>query len=123
MLLLEMLAERKILEAIQRGELDDLPGQGAPLNLDQDPLVPGDLRVAYRILKNAGLVPPELEAHREIHALEQLVRHMEPGPERVCALRKLQWLDTRLAESRRDDTRLRVDATYSAKLLERLSGD
>jgi hypothetical protein len=79
--------------------------------------------MAYRTLKNAGFVPPELEARREMRVLEQLIRDMEPGRERLRALRKLQWLDIRLAESRRGDTRLRVDATYSAKLFERLSGD
>jgi len=54
MLLLELLAEKKIQEAAARGELDDLPGQGAPLALDDDALVPEDMRVANRILKNAG---------------------------------------------------------------------
>src|SRR4051812_37578082 len=61
MLVLELLAERKIEDAIARGEFDDLPGAGRPLELDDDPLVPEELRVAYRILKNAGYVPPELE--------------------------------------------------------------
>jgi Domain of unknown function (DUF1992) len=55
------LAERKIEEALARGELDDLPGAGRPLELDDDRLVPEDVRLAYRILKNAGYVPPELE--------------------------------------------------------------
>jgi hypothetical protein len=59
---LELLAERKIADAVSRGELDGLPGQGRPLALDDDPLVPEELRVAYRILKNAGYVPPDLEA-------------------------------------------------------------
>ena len=50
------LAERKIEEAIERGELDDLPGAGQPLDLDDlDPLLPEELRMAYRILKNAGM--------------------------------------------------------------------
>ena len=50
MLVLELLAERKIEEAIARGEFGDLSGAGRPLELDHDPLVPEDLRVAYRIL-------------------------------------------------------------------------
>ena len=63
----------KIAEAIARGELDDLPGAGRPLELDDDALVPEDLRLAYRILKNAGYVPPEVEALNEIAQLEALV--------------------------------------------------
>ena len=50
------LAERKIAAAIERGEFDDLPGAGQPLDLDDlDPLMPEELRMAYRILKNAGM--------------------------------------------------------------------
>ena len=61
MLTLDLLAEQRIREAQERGEFDNLPGAGAPLALDDDALVPEELRAAYRILKNAGYVPPELE--------------------------------------------------------------
>ncbi len=60
-----MLAERKIEEALARGELEGLPGAGRPLDLDDDRLVPEELRMAFRVLKNAGLVPPELEPARK----------------------------------------------------------
>ena len=56
MQLFEMLAEQKIQEAIERGELDDLPGTGKPLEIDDDPLVPEDQRVAYRVPPGAGVV-------------------------------------------------------------------
>ena len=59
--MLDFLAERRIAEAQSRGELDNLPGAGRPLELDDDALVPEDLRLAYRILKNAGFVPPEID--------------------------------------------------------------
>jgi hypothetical protein len=50
------LAERRIGEAIERGEFDDLPGAGQPLDLDDlDPLLPEELRMAWRILRNAGM--------------------------------------------------------------------
>ncbi len=61
MLALELIAERKIAEAVERGDFDDLPGRGRPLAIEEDPLVPEDLRMAYRILKNAGYVPAEVE--------------------------------------------------------------
>ena len=61
MLTLELLAERKIAEAAAQGEFDDLPGTGKPLNLEEDPLVPADQRMANRILRNAGFVPSEVE--------------------------------------------------------------
>jgi hypothetical protein len=55
MLIFDILAETKILEAASRGELDGLPGAGRPLDLDDDALVPEELRMASRILKNAGM--------------------------------------------------------------------
>jgi hypothetical protein len=60
--MLDFLVEQRLEEAVSRGELSNLPGEGRPLELDDDPLVPEELRAAYRILKNAGLVPPEVEA-------------------------------------------------------------
>ena len=120
MLILEALAEQKIREAIERGELDHLPGEGEPLNLDDDPLIPEDLRLAYRILKNAGFVPPELEAQREIRDLEQLIRGLDSGAERSKALRRLELLHTRLAESRGGRRDLRLEAEYYEKLIAHL---
>ena len=97
MLALEFLAEKKIQEAIERGELDDLPGAGRPLELDDDALVPEDLRLAYRILKNAGYVPPEVEALNEISELERFVASSEAGVEAHSkALRRLALLKTRV---------------------------
>jgi len=63
------LIERRIDEARRQGAFDDLPGSGRPLELDDDRLVPEELRVAYRILRNAGFVPPEVEALRDVDAL------------------------------------------------------
>ncbi|MFM2482693.1 DnaJ family domain-containing protein [Celerinatantimonas sp. YJH-8] len=61
MSLIDQLAEKAITQAIQKGQLDALPGHGKPLKLDDDSQVPESLRIAYRILKNAGYLPPELE--------------------------------------------------------------
>jgi hypothetical protein len=59
--MLDFLAERRVAEAVLRGELDDLPGAGRPLDLEDDALVPEELRAANRILKNAGIAPPEVK--------------------------------------------------------------
>ncbi|MFO1300646.1 MAG: DnaJ family domain-containing protein [Burkholderiaceae bacterium] len=71
------LIERRIDEARRHGAFDDLPGSGRPLELDDDRLVPEEVRVAWRILKNAGFVPPEVEALRDIDAL--LGRALDDG--------------------------------------------
>ena len=60
---LAAIAEERIQAAIRRGELDNLPGAGKPLPLDDDLLVPPEARIANRILKNAGLVP-QVEGQR-----------------------------------------------------------
>lgn len=97
MLALELLAERQIQEAIERGELDDLPGAGQPLDLDDDPLVPEELRLAYRILKNAGFVPAEVGELNEIGQLERLVAAGDIDREAHSkALRRLALLKTRV---------------------------
>ena len=103
----DAIAEKKIDEAIARGELDDLPGQGKPLELDDDGNVPEDLRVAYRILKNAGFVPPEVESLREIGELERLVAAQDvESPEKAKLLRKIALLRT-AADARRERSRPR----------------
>lgn len=66
----ERLIENKICEAIERGEFDDLPGKGKPLDLTAYFNTPGDLRLGYALLKSAGPVPVEVELRREIEALE-----------------------------------------------------
>ena len=62
---LERVAEKRINEAIQRGEFDNLPGSGEPLNLEDDRQIPDDLRLAYKVLRNADCLPPELELKKE----------------------------------------------------------
>jgi len=120
MQLFEMLAEQKIQEAIERGELDDLPGAGKPLEFDDDPLVPEDQRVAYRVLKNAGFVPPEVEARKEVQSIEQLIDTLPNGPQRARALRRLQLLNLKLAEAGGAGKGLRLPPEYYRKILSKL---
>lgn len=104
--MLDFIVEQRILEALSRGEFDDLPGAGRPLDLDDDPLVPEDLRLAYRILKNAGYVPAEVETLNEIAQLETLVMQGEPAGK---AAKKLALL------------RVRLDSIYFEKYVNKLS--
>ena len=61
MLALEIIAERRIDEAVARGELQGLPGEGRPLDLDdEDPLLPYELRLAKRILKMGDMAPVDI---------------------------------------------------------------
>ena len=97
LLVLEHLAERRIEEAIARGDFDDLPGAGRPLDPDDDPLVPEDLRTAYRILKNAGYVPPEVQTLNDIAELERYIARDDiDATAHAKGLRKLALLRTRV---------------------------
>ena len=66
----ERLIENKIREAIEKGEFDNLPGKGKPLDLTEYFNTPGELRLGYAMLKSAGHVPVEVELRREIEARE-----------------------------------------------------
>jgi hypothetical protein len=92
----DWIAEQRIAEAIARGDFDDLPGAGRPLVLDDDPLVPPEVRMAHRILRNAGFVPPELEERREAAALRALLGAAVAECERRRAAARLLLLEMRL---------------------------
>ena len=89
----------RILEAIGRGECDNLPGAGKPLALDDDTLVPPELRVAYRILKNAGYVPRDLQLQSEISDLEAFVATVDDSPSRGRAYQRLIFACTATSRS------------------------
>ncbi len=120
MLLIDQLAERRIGEAIERGELDDLPGKGEPLELDDDALVPESLRVAYRVLKNAGYLPPEVGLRREIFEVEQLLAGALDESERRAAGRRLRYLLARLSLARGGHRDLHAEAAYQEALERRI---
>lgn len=122
MLALDLLAEKRIAEAIGRGELTDLPGEGRPLDLSDDPLVPEDLRVAYRILRNAGYVPPEIESLKAISELERLIDATPEGDQRRSAVLKLEMLRIQLERTRPGRASATRQPHYRARILSKLGG-
>jgi hypothetical protein len=116
----EAVVEERIQKAIRRGDFDDLPGAGKPLDLDDDPLVPPEVRIAHRILKNAGFVPREVLERRELADLEAALAGLEDAAERRRALARLAVLRTRLGARRARCVSL--NAYYERKIVERLMG-
>lgn len=96
----DALIESKIAQAQAAGAFDDLPGAGKPLDLDDDRLVPEDVRAAYRILKNAGYVPAELIERKEAADLRRLFAETVDSPERRRLLAKLAFLEARIEAAR-----------------------
>lgn len=78
----KIIAERRIEEAIKCGDFDDLPLKGRLLPEEGLDAVPAELRVGYRVLKNAGVLPPEMELKKEIVTLRQLLSCCLDGPEK-----------------------------------------
>ena len=66
----EKLIEEKIREAMEKGEFDNLPGKGKPLDLDAYFATPEDVRLGYSVLKSAGCAPVEVELQKEIESLK-----------------------------------------------------
>ena len=100
MWLLDQWAERHILDAQRKGEFDDLPGRGEPLVLDDDLHIPPELRAGYRLLKNAGCLPAELEQRREAVALTDLLKAVRPDdPQHAELSRQLALLELKLRQA------------------------
>lgn len=121
MWLVDSLAEEQILAAQRRGEFDDLPGQGQPLQLDDDSAVPEELRVAYRILKNAGCLPPEQALRSEVNQLERLLLYVEDDLEQRTIRSRLNLLRTQMAIQGREINLLLEEAAYRDKVSQRIS--
>ena len=96
MTLIDKLAEQKIKDSIEQGVLDDLPGRGQPLVLDDDSAVPAELRAGYRILKNAGFVPQQIALRNDIRSVEELLLQAGSLSEKKKLVLKLSLLRSQL---------------------------
>lgn len=71
--IIAILAESKIREAIEKGELKNLPGAGKPIHIQDMLFVPLEDRLAYTVMKNSGLVPDEVALNKEIDYLQKSI--------------------------------------------------
>ena len=115
------LAENRIQAAIEAGEFDNLIGKGQPLNLEDDSHILPELRMAYKILKNADCLPPELELRKEVVQLQDLVATMPDTAEKLKQMRRLNFLVMKLNMIRPVSPQLLEHDLYTPKVLERLA--
>jgi hypothetical protein len=113
-----MLAEQRIREAQEQGVFDDLPGAGEPLKLDDDAMIPEQLRAAYRILKNSGYVPPEVEALRDMREIDLMLERPHSEVDHSALIAKLNALMARAGIAQKRS--LAIDNDYFAKVAEKL---
>jgi hypothetical protein len=115
--LFQRIAEQRILEAQRKGEFDNLPGKGKPLELEDLSWVPEELRIGYHVLKNAHVLPPEAELLKDIHTLEDLLKHVEDEGERRALAKSIQWKMIRLDMLKHRSMDLHSVRHYSRKLV------
>jgi hypothetical protein len=68
----DKIVEALIKEAQERGEFDNLPGKGKPIDLSSYFETPEEVRLTQSVLKNAGMTSPEVEILKEIARLRQV---------------------------------------------------
>jgi hypothetical protein len=115
------LVEEKIREAVQRGEFDNLPGSGEPLQLDDDSHLPDDLRIAHKILKNADCLPPELQLRKDIRQTEELLAGIQDTQEKYRRMKKLNFMIMKLNMMRRVSPLLEEDQRYYEKIVDKIT--
>ena len=105
----ESWVDEQIREAQERGEFDNLPGRGKPIDLTPNPHDQGQ-ELSFKILKDAGFAPEWIELDKTIRKKLQRAR---------ASLQRLwQWREDRLGElSERSDSwskaeRSRVEAGW-----------
>lgn len=81
--------DQQIREAQERGEFDNLPGTGKPLDLTPNPYAQGQ-ELAFKVLKDAGYAPDWIELDKAIRS------KLESARAALC--RQWQWRETRLRE-------------------------
>jgi hypothetical protein len=116
----DRIIEERIRRAQQKGKFEDLEGTGKPLIFEKDGHVAGELRLTYKILKNADYLPPEIELKNEIKRTEDLLSGMEDTAEKYRTLKKLNFLIMKLNSLGNIPIDLEMPQKYSGKVIERL---
>ncbi len=117
----QKIVEERIRIAQQKGQFDNLDGRGKPLPPDViGDTVPEDLRLSYRILKNADCVPPEVELKHEIRRTEDLLAGMTETRAKYGILKRINYLIIKLNTMRRGRVDLEVPQHYADRLVTRM---
>ncbi len=87
---LDKIVEALIKEAQERGEFENLPGKGKPIDLTTYFETPEEIRLAQSVLKNAGMTSPEVQLLNEIAELRQLLSAVVDEQKKEEIQKKLQ---------------------------------
>jgi hypothetical protein len=114
------IVEKRIQEAQRKGEFDNLPGRGKPIEFEEDRHIPEDLRLAYKILKNADCLPPEIEEKKEIRQMEDMLANIPDEKEKYKLIKKINYKIMKLNMQGNKSPLLEEKQVYYSKLVERL---
>ena len=114
----EKIVEERILIAQKKGDFENLDGSGKPLTLTDDYHVPEELRLAFKILKNADCLPPEIELKKEIRQIEDMLIGMKDTSEKYRLLKKINFLIMKLNTIRGSSVMYEMPQHYMEKLVD-----
>ncbi len=120
--ILSRIAEKKIKKAMEEGELSPIEHwKNKPLEFERDTFVADDLKIAYKMLKNSGYLPPELETRKKIANLQELIASTEDEHTRLKQMQKLNVLLRRLEDQRNCTSTIQAQDDYYQKIVEKVS--
>lgn len=117
----DKIVEERIREAQENGEFDNLPGRGEPLPLDDNSHIPEDLRIAYKILKNADCLPPEVQEKKEIRQMEELLASIPDEKERYKLIKKINYRIMRLNIMGKKSPLLEENQIYYKRVIDKIA--
>ena len=118
---LARIAERKIAEAMKKMDFTASKFKNKPLPMDDDAHIPADLKMAYKVLKNSGYLPPEIEEKKEVQRLEELIIATEDEHERLRQMKKLNVLLMKIDAKRDKPSNIAQQDDYYRRVVERIS--
>lgn len=118
----DRIVEERIRAAAERGDLSGLPGEGKPLPDEDMAMVPEEMRLVVRILRNAGIPPPAIASLKELRGLVENLVETPDEASRKRILRRLDVLVVRLEAAGLAHVGNAALSEYRDALLERFVG-
>lgn len=119
----EKIVEARIKKAQKEGVFNELEGTGAPIVFEDDRHIPEDLRLAYKMLKNADCLPPEVEIRKDIRQTEDLLSDMKDTQEKYSIMKKLNFLIMKLNTLRDSNVNFEMPQQYMCALTEHMASN
>lgn len=117
----EKLVEERILAAQRNGEFKNLEGTGKPLSSEDMSRVPQEFRLAYKILKNADCLPPEVALQKEIITTEKMLSSLKDEQQRYKAMKKLNFLIMKFNTLTNRAIRFEIPQRYEEALVSKMA--